>query len=247
MVMLSHDTWTPPALDTAISAELLTRADRDGLATVRLFVPERAVVFGRQDAVRPGFTAAVDAARNAGFAPILRLAGGRAAVFHEHTVAISIAEPTAAPREGIRDRFVAIADVLTAAFRSLGADARVGEVAGEYCPGDYSVNLAGTRKVAGLGQRLSRHAAHIGGVVVTGDADLVNAVLVPVYDALGYEWDPATTGALGAGMAPSVVIEAIVASLGEAGWNLTPGAIPADIVQTARTRIDDHALADRVR
>ncbi|MEX2322897.1 MAG: lipoate--protein ligase family protein [Acidimicrobiia bacterium] len=246
MALLSHETWTPPALDTAISATLLTRADREGLATVRLFVPERAVVFGRQDSVRPGFSRAVVATRAAGFAPVLRLAGGRAAVFHEGTVAVSIAEPTAYPREEIRGRFVAVAGVIAAALRSLGADARVGEVPGEYCPGEYSVNLGGTRKVAGLGQRLRRGGAHVGGVVVVDDAETINAVLVPVYDALGYDWDPGATGALGSGVTPAVVIEAVVTALGEAGWRLTPGPIADEVIEDARTRLGDHELTDRV-
>jgi len=246
VALLSHETWTPPALDTAISATLLTRADTEGLATVRLFVPDRAVVFGRQDAVRPGFAHAVAAARSAGFAPVLRLAGGRAAVFHEGTVAVSIAEPTAYPREEIRERFVAVAGVIATALRSLGADARVGEVPGEYCPGEYSVNLGGTHKVAGLGQRLRRGGAHVGGVVVVDDAETINAVLVPVYDALGYDWDPGTTGALGSVVTPAMVIEAVVAALGETGAALTPGTIADDVVQDARSHLDDHSLTDRV-
>lgn len=245
-MLLSHETWTPPALDTAISATLLTRADSEGLATVRLFVPERAVVFGRQDSVRPRFATAVAAARAAGFAPVLRLAGGRAAVFHEGTVAVSIAEPTPHPREEIRKRFIAVAGVIATALQSLGADARIGEVPGEYCPGDYSVNVRGTHKVAGLGQRLRRGGAHVGGVVVVDDAEAINAVLVPVYDALEYDWNPGATGDLGSGVTPATVIEAIVAALGEAGWRLTPGTIANEVVADARTRLGDHELTDRV-
>ena len=33
-------------------------------------------------------------------------------------------------------------------------------------------------------------------MVVVDRADLVNRALVPVYEALGYDWDPATTGAI---------------------------------------------------
>lgn len=246
MAILSHETWSPPALDTAISATLLTRADREGLTTVRLFVPDRAVVFGRQDSVRPGFAAAVAAARAAGFAPVLRLAGGRAAVFHEGTVAVSIAQPTRHPREEIRERFVAVAGAVAAALRSLGADARIGEVPGEYCPGEYSVNLGGIHKVAGLGQRLRRGAAHVGGVVVVDGAEAINAVLEPAYEALRYDWDPKATGALGSDMTPEAVIEAIVTALGEAGWQLTEGPITNEVVEEARAHLGDHELADRV-
>ena len=40
------------------------------------------------------------------------------------------------------------------ALQRLGLDARLGELAGEYCPGEFSVNLAGRSKVMGVGQRV---------------------------------------------------------------------------------------------
>jgi lipoate-protein ligase A len=82
------------------------------------------------------------------------------------------------------------------AFRSLGVDARVGEVPGEYCPGAHSVNARGAVKVMGVGQRVVRRAAHVGGVIVVGGADRVRDVLVPVYEALELRWDPGTAGSL---------------------------------------------------
>ena len=38
--------------------------------------------------------------------------------------------------------------------------------------------------------------AHIGGVIVVDGARPVRDVLVPVYEALGLEWDPAVTGSV---------------------------------------------------
>ena len=49
-------------------------------------------------APRAGFEAAVEAARAAGFEPVVRLAGGRAAVFHEGTLALAWATPGRAAR-----------------------------------------------------------------------------------------------------------------------------------------------------
>src|SRR5204862_6735221 len=80
--------------------------------------------------------------------------------------------------------------------RSLGVDARVGEVLGEYCPGEFSVNAPGRTKLMGVGQRVVAHAAHVGGVVVVGRSDLVRDVRVPVYAHLGLGWDPETVGSL---------------------------------------------------
>ena len=58
-------------------------------------------------------------------------------------------------------------------FRRLGVDARVGEIPGEYCPGAYSVNARGVKKLMGVGQRLVPSAAHVGGVVVVNGANRV--------------------------------------------------------------------------
>ena len=103
--------------------------------TLRLARPGPMVAFGKLDLVGPGYRDAVRAARAGGFEAIERLAGGRAAVFHEGTVAFSHAIPDPDPRPGVRPRFDAIADRVARALMSLGVDARVGEVAGEYCPG----------------------------------------------------------------------------------------------------------------
>jgi lipoate-protein ligase A len=186
-----------PAFDTAVSRALLLRAADGGMPqTLRLWRPDPIVAFGRRDAVAPGFTDAVRAARRCGFDGVLRLAGGRAAVFHEGTIAFARAVPDADATSRTFARFDETAEILTAALRRLGIDARVGEIPGEYCPGDHSVNAGGRTKLAGIGQRLIAGAAHVGGVVVVEGADRVRDVLVPVYAALGLSWDPQTAGAV---------------------------------------------------
>ena len=162
--------------------------------TLRVARPRRMVAFGKQDAVASGYADAVSAARRQGFDAVLRLAGGRAAVFHEGTIGLAHAVPEPSPRVGIRQRFESTAERFTRALGALGVDARVGEVPGEYCPGTYSVSARGESKLAGIGQRLIAGAAHVGSVVVVSDAARVRDVLLPVYAALGLDWDPATTG-----------------------------------------------------
>lgn len=164
--------------------------------TLRLARPEAMVAFGKRDAVSPGYAAAACAARAAGFEPVLRLAGGRAAVFHDQTIALAHAMPEQRPREGIQARFDATAALIARALTKLGVDARVGQVPGEYCPGEHSVNAAGARKLAGTGQRLVAGAAHTGAVVVVDGSDRVRDVLVDVYEALGLDWRPETAGAV---------------------------------------------------
>jgi octanoyl-[GcvH]:protein N-octanoyltransferase len=186
-----------PAFGTAVSRAILTRVAAGELPpTLRLHRPAPILAFSRQDRAGPGFAAAVRAAREDGFEPVLRLAGGRAAVFHERTLACSWAVPDSRPEARTMERFRELAELLAAALGDLGVDARVGEVPGEYCPGAWSVNAGGRTKLVGIGQRLIAGAAHRGAVVVVGGSERIRRVLVPVYDALGLDWDPATAGSV---------------------------------------------------
>lgn len=164
--------------------------------TFRLYRPDAIVAFGPQDFASPGFSAAVEAATSQNFASVVRLAGGRAAVFHEGTLSFARAIPDSNPTARTFARFEEMAELMAAALRRLGVDARVGEVPDEYCPGEYSVNARGRVKLVGIGQRLVQSAAHVGGVVVAEGSERVRQVLLPVYDALGLSWDPATAGAV---------------------------------------------------
>jgi len=202
-----------PAFDTAVSRALL-RAVGEGRAraALRLHRPGDVVAFSLLDRVQPGFQAAVAAARAQGFDAMLRLAGGRAAVFTRETLAIAWCVPDPEPRASIAARFEEFASVVAAALRRLGVDARVGAVPGEYCPGDHSVNARSKSKLAGLGQRIVKGAAHVGGVIVLGGSARVRDVLVPVYERMGFAWDPATVGALEDEIGP-VAHEAVVEAL----------------------------------
>jgi len=235
-----------PAFGTAVSHAILMRVAAGELpATYRLHRAEAVLSFGRQDALNPGFRAAVDIAREAGFAPVLRLAGGRAAVFHEGTLAFAHATPELAPREGTRQRFADTGELLAAALATLGIDARVGEVPGEYCPGEWSVNARGRVKLAGVGQRLVAGAAHVGGVVVATHAKRLANVLVPVYEALGLDWDPATAGSAddeSPGSGPDTVAGAIVAELA-ARHELVEATLDPETLALAERLEARHAIA----
>lgn len=232
-----------PGLDTAVSRAILLRgSDGDVGETLRLHVPGRVVAFGRQDVVSPRYPAALRATHASDFAPIERLAGGRAAVFHEGTLAFAWMIPEPDPKTTITARFEQVAGLIRNALQDLGLDARVGEVPGEYCPGSYSVNVGGHSKVMGIGQRLAKHAAHVGGVIVVRDAELVNAPLIPVYDALGLSWDPATTGAVEdslAGVTVSAVRDAFAARV-MADADLVPATLEPETLELARELAPQH-------
>ena len=165
-------------------------------ATLRLHRPARELAFAKQDRAAPGFAAAVEAARRAGFDPVLRLAGGRAAAFTEGTLALAWSRPDPRPTRHTHDRFRGLAEIVVAALERLGVDARVGEVPGEYCPGAWSVNARGAVKLAGIGQRIIRGGAHLGAVLVVRDGALVRSALEPVYAALELDWRPETAGSV---------------------------------------------------
>jgi len=209
-----------PALEVGVSRAVLDRVGRGELGpTFRLARTAPTLSFGRLDAVLPGFPAAVAAAQARGFAPVHRLSGGRAAVWHEGTLAFGHAVAEDDPRAGTHARFAVLADLLAGALRDLGLDAHVGELPGEYCPGAYSIHLGGRIKVVGIAQRVTARAAYTEGMVVVGGGDRVRDVLVPVYAALGLDWDPATAGACDderAGLGLDAVEAAIVARLAAA-------------------------------
>ncbi len=206
-------------LDTGASHALLERVS-DGLAgeTFRISMPGPVVAFGKRDVHSPGFADAVDRARAHGYSPIIRLPGGRAAVFHPLTVSFSWTLPTPSPIDGVRERFAEVADLIVRTLDRLGVPAAVGRIDGEYCPGEYSVHHAGRMKLAGIGQRLARRAAHVGGVLVVGESARAREVLVPVYDALGLVIDPDTVGAVDdvvPGLDVAAVVDAMIESLSE--------------------------------
>jgi octanoyl-[GcvH]:protein N-octanoyltransferase len=232
-----------PVLDLAVSQALLERVAAGELPeTLRLARSGPMVAFAKRDAVAAGYDVAVRAARAAGFEPVLRMAGGRAAVFHGGTLVTAHAVPDPDPQPGIHERFRIEAGLVARALRRLGVDARVGEVPGEYCPGRYSVNAGGERKLAGFGQRLVKGGAHTGAVVVCTGADRVRDVLVPVYEALGLDWDPATAGAVAdedAGAGLEQVTDAIAAEYGES-YDLVEAELDAETLELARRRAPDH-------
>jgi lipoate-protein ligase A len=186
-----------PALDTAFSRALLESVARGELPeSLRLYRPDDVLAFSLTDRRRRGFSRALDSARAGGFESILRLAGGHAAVFTRETLAFAWAVPSGNPGAGIHARFEAVATLVASALRRLGVDARVGPVPGEYCPGTYSVNARGRRKLMGVGQRVLRGGAHVGGVVVVGGSDRVRGILQPVYHELELELDPESVGSV---------------------------------------------------
>jgi lipoate-protein ligase A len=243
--LIRHSFPDQPELSTEISRTILRRVAAGELPpTVRIHRPGNEVAFGRQDIASPGYEAAAEAARAAGFAAVERLAGGRAAVFHQGTIAIARAYADPQPPKRTYARFEEMAELIAEALRGLGVDSRVGEVPGEYCPGAYSVNARGKTKLAGIGQRMIRGGAHMGGVVVASDGREVADVLVPVYEALDLDWDPATSGSaseeLGRDVDPGELEEALIAELAKR-YELVDAELDPETVDRAAQALEEAA------
>ena len=232
-----------PALDLAVGHALLAQVAADRSEPVlRLYRPGPTVAFGRLDALLPGYAAAAEAAREHGFEPVLRSPGGHAAAYDAGSLCLEHVTPQPHAYDGLQERFEDAAGRIAAALRSLGADARIGEVPGEYCPGRFSVHAGGV-KIAGTAQRAVRGAALLGVSLVVTGGDRVRAVLRDVNAALGLEWDERTAGAL-EDVLPGVTVEDVEAALLRAygADGRAAGTLGEATITRARGLVDHHRL-----
>jgi hypothetical protein len=94
----------------------------------------------------------------------------------------------------------------------------------------------------GVGQRLIRGAAHVGGVLVVEDGERIRDVLIPVYRALGIDWDPRTTGSLAdrsPGLDNTKVATAIITAF-RLRYDVETGRLPTAVIDEARSLLPDH-------
>jgi octanoyl-[GcvH]:protein N-octanoyltransferase len=176
-----------------------------------VFRPRATAAFGRLDRLRPGYAAALQAARDHGFEPLLRPVGGHAVVYDERSVVFEEVTAHDDIAAGVQDRFRDGTDRIVAALRSLGLDPQVGELPGEYCAGAYSISIDGI-KIVGSGQRVVRGAALFAAVVLVGGGDAIRAALTDIYTALDLDWDPSTAGAI-QDVAPQITPQAVEQAL----------------------------------
>jgi lipoate-protein ligase A len=234
-----------PALDLALAPALLQRVADDSRAPlVRVYRPWPTVAFGRRDSFLPGFAQAACAARRHGFTPAIRSAGGRAAAYHDGCLVIEEIIAAAESKSGIQERFAAEAGRQAGALRGLGLDARVGEVPGEYCPGEFSVNARGQTKLIGAAQRTIRGAWLFSSVLVVDGSAPLRAVLEDVYAALGLDWNPASTGSI-AGERADVTLDQVQATMLAplaARYRLTPAQLSADDLAAGQALLGRHRV-----
>ncbi|MET4096635.1 octanoyl-[GcvH]:protein N-octanoyltransferase [Arthrobacter sp. UYCu712] len=209
------------AADLDFAIELLQRVKTGAVGPMlRLYRPVPTVAFGQRDTHLPGFDSAARACRELGFEPLVRKAGGRAAAYHEGTLVIDHLEPHRDAIAGAKGRFSFFGELLAQALRTAGVDAAVGEIPGEYCPGEFSVHGQDPEfpqhqvKLIGTAQRVVAGGWLFSSVIVVENSAPIRAVLEASYSALGLDWDPATAGAVN-DLVPHLDVDAIEAAVVE--------------------------------
>ncbi|MBB4743208.1 lipoate-protein ligase A [Actinoplanes octamycinicus] len=220
-MLLAADVVGGPGFDAALGPLLLRRGLGEARDILRVYSPEPTAAFSRRDTLRTGYERAAAAARSAGFTPVVRPQGGSLAVQHPGSVIIDHVHRSGPQPPDPTARFQHFAAMHAAMLRALGVDAHIGPVPGEYCPGDYSIN-DGRAKLVGSAQRVTRDGWLFSTVIqVTGSA-LLREALLPAYAALGYEFDPATVGAI-ADTVPAATVRSVTAAVLSAYGATAPG------------------------
>lgn len=182
---------------------------------LRAYAPRPTVAFSRRESLMPVFAAAQEAAKAHGFAPVIRLAGGRAVAYDESCLVVDLI--TATDQNISTERvFDVVSESIRRVLVDLGVDARVGAVPGEYCAGPHSVNARGAVKLVGIAQRVTRRARLVTASIALGSANGLRSVVNDVYAAMSLDWDPQTFGTLageGVQATPEELAQSIVTGL----------------------------------
>lgn len=218
LTVVRQETSLGAGRDLEFGLELLGRAKTGALGpTLRLYRPEPTVAFGQRDTRLAGFAAAEQACRDNGFEPLVRRAGGRAAAYHRGTLVVDHIEPDPDAIAGSKTRFGYFGGLFADALRRVGVHAGVGEIPGEYCPGEYSVHgtdaASGSQiKLVGTAQRVVAGGWLFSSVIVVEGSASIRRVLTDTYAALGLEWEPSTAGAAD-DLVPGLDVEAVEKAL----------------------------------
>lgn len=165
---------------------------------VSVYVPSApTVAFTARDLRSPGIERATAIARAHGFAAGTRSPGGKMVAYDSGAVVVDHLAATSASNPSGSALFSAHATHHARVLGSLGSlDTRVGEVPGEYCPGEYSVNVGGVVKVLGSAQRIVRQGSLFSTVIQVELSTAVREVITEVSAALGYELRESSLGGL---------------------------------------------------
>jgi hypothetical protein len=95
----------------------------------------------------------------------------------------------------------------------------------------------------GVGQRVIKGAAHVGGVLTVAETPLLREILIPIYESLEVEFQPETAGGIAdfdASLGVEEVMTAMLEVLSEDGYDLDPQRFDASMRQEAEELIPLH-------
>lgn len=222
----------PGEVDMQVVRDRLAGLADGGRPELTLVRPEPTAAFSRRDALLPGYERARHLLAARGLTPIIRPVGGHLAVYGEGALVVHLWAGHAAPRAHIRERFAILAGAIAAGLRSLGVDARVGPVPGEYCDGEFSVNDAGLAKLVGTGQRIVRTGYLFSAVVMVHSVEGPREALSAAYRELGLPFRPETVGCV-ADSVPGVTVDGVRERLVDALASVLPLDLSPDRLATA--------------
>jgi octanoyl-[GcvH]:protein N-octanoyltransferase len=214
LILASAPLNASAADDHATSRRLLdsvAAGELDG--ALRVWRPVPALALTRLDELRPGAPKAVAAARRAGLPAVRRMSGGHAVVLSPGSLCVGLAEP-ASSFGGIYERYERFGGGLAAALADVGLIVEHGALAGEWCPGAWSLR-AGKVKLAGLAQRAIKGAAWLEAVIELAPHLAARQLLTEVYAALVLPLEVGTLGSMAEVAGVEVTFDAIAARLVE--------------------------------
>jgi octanoyl-[GcvH]:protein N-octanoyltransferase len=232
-----------PAVELAVSMALVRQVSRGEVdETMRVYHPSTAVVaFGRRDTHAPGFADAVRRVREAGYVPLVRSVGGRAAAYSRSALVLDMVGPAEDATADMEARFTEFGNRYVESLRGLGVDARLGAVPGEFCPGAQSVNARGVVKLIGTAQRVVRSAWLFSALVLVTDHEPLRPLLADVYRLLDQPFDEQSVGSVTAearGVTPEAVEQALVAA--HTRGHVVEATLDASTLDLARELAGDH-------
>lgn len=178
--------------------------------------PRPTAAFSHQDTAHPNYQRVREQARANGFAPIERGTGGRLSIFDAGALAITVVAPHADPHQFMLQRYRVFAEAVASALEGLGIDARIGELANEYCPGKYSINAGGRVKLVGIAQRMNKRAYQMGAIIAVERSEGPLSAIAEAYAGMKLPFDSKTYGAV---------------------KDVQPGVEMEDVVEAVKTRV----------
>lgn len=223
----------------ALPALLLRAEEPPWHETINVYVPEHPVVaFTARDLRSPHIQRAVSVARDLGFAAVVRSPGGRMVAYDGGAVVVDQVTRSHPPTVGLFEaNAAAFADVL---HRLSGLELRVGQLEGEYCPGEFSVNVRGVAKTVGSAQRITSAGSLFSTVVQVSVTERVRAAIERVSAVLDYPLRRSTIAGL-ADFAPRTTPEGVASALRDDYRHRSAavdGEVPESITRLAG-RMDD--------